>query len=81
MSTFNLSLFRILRLARVVKLVNVNPGLKTLLKSLIVSLSNLWAPVQGMLQQPQQRRTLSFPGLNGNGMPSPPLALLLKKAQ
>lgn len=38
---YNLSLFRILRLARVVKLVNVNPGLKTLLKSLIVSLPSL----------------------------------------
>jgi len=37
----NLKIFRILRLVRVVKLVNVNSGLKALLKSLIVSLPSL----------------------------------------
>ena len=37
----NLSLFRILRLVRAVKLINVNQGLKTLLKSLVVSLPSL----------------------------------------
>ncbi|KAJ1445504.1 Ion transport protein-domain-containing protein [Pelagophyceae sp. CCMP2097] len=38
---FNLSLFRILRLVRVIKLVNVNQGLKALLRSLVVSLPSL----------------------------------------
>ncbi|KAK7247748.1 hypothetical protein SO694_00088166 [Aureococcus anophagefferens] len=42
LNAMNLSLFRIFRLARVVKLVNVNPGLKTLLQSLIVSLPSLF---------------------------------------
>lgn len=42
MGGFNLSTFRILRLVRVVKLINVNEGLKTLLKSLIVSLPSLF---------------------------------------
>lgn len=42
MGGFNLSIFRILRLVRVVKLINVNDGLKTLLKSLIVSLPSLF---------------------------------------
>ena len=41
LASVNLSLFRILRLARVVKLINVNDGLKTLLRSLIVALPSL----------------------------------------
>lgn len=38
---FNMSIFRICRLVRAVKLIHLNPGLKTLLKSLIVSLPSL----------------------------------------